>query len=98
MEHLTIYFKHGLRDIIPYHNYIKLAKEEIVRAGLGEYLGDDMAIDGGDAEAVFSCENSIELFEYLKTGLVALPFMRGAKITLTFGELETKAPEKVFYI
>ena len=57
-----------------------------------------MAIDGGDAEAVFSCENSIELFEYLKAGLVALPFMRGAKITLTFGELETKAPEKEFYI
>ncbi len=98
MEHLTIYFKHGIRDVIPYTDFIMEAKVKIAELGLGEYLGDDMAIDGGDAEATFSSANASELFDYLKSGLTALQFMQGAKITFTYGELESGAPEKEFYL
>ncbi len=85
-------------DIIPYTDFIMEVKAEILNKGLGEYLGDDMAIDGGDAEAVFACGSAKELFEYIKGGLADLSFMHGAKVTFTFGELESGAPEKEFYI
>ncbi|MBU2709157.1 hypothetical protein KCM76_24390 [Zooshikella marina] len=98
MEHLTIYFKHGIQDIVPYTDFIMKIKAELHSNGLGQYLGDDMAIDGVDAEVVFSCVSANELFEYIKVDLANLPFMQGAKITFTFGELESSTPVKEFYL
>ena len=96
MEHIVIYFKHGIRDIIPYSEFIERVRPNLLKNGLGEYLGDDMAIDGGDAEGVFSCTNAAALFEHLRTDLCQLSFMKGAKITFVFGSIDTDAPQKEF--
>ncbi len=98
MEHLVIYFRHSIRDIIPYSNFISETRLLLEQNGLGEYLGDDMAIDGGDAEGVFSCPNAKFLFDFLEKDLLALPFMKGAKITLIFGEIDSDSPKKEFYL
>ena len=96
MEHLVIYFKHGIRDITPYSEFIERVRSSLLENGLGEYLGDDMAIDGGDAEGIFSCTNAATLFNHLRTDLCQLPFMRGAKITFVFGSIDTGAPQEAF--
>lgn len=97
-EHLVIYFEHGIRDIIPYSEFIAGIRPTLKDRGLGEYLGDDMAIDGGDAEGVFSCSSARGLFHFLKEPLSKLNFMTGAKVTLIFGELESGAPTHEFHI
>ncbi|WP_061540341.1 hypothetical protein [Collimonas fungivorans] len=98
MEHLVIYFRHGMRDIIPYSEFISKYRISMVECGIGEYLGDDMAIDGGDAEGIFAGPSSKELFAFIKQDLCALSFMKGAKVTLVFGELEEDNPKEEFFI
>ncbi len=98
MEHLTIYFKHGIKDVIPYSDFIASIRLIIEEKNLGEYLEDDMAIDGGDAEVVFSCQNAESLFEFIKTDLTKLACMKGAKVTFVFGELDSNAPIQQFYL
>lgn len=98
MEHLVIYFRHGIRDIIPYSEFISKCRISMAESGIGEYLGDDMAIDGGDAEGVFAGSSSKELFAFIKQDLCALPFMKGAKVTFVFGELEQGNPSEGFFI
>jgi hypothetical protein len=98
MEHLVIYFHHSIRDIIPYSEFISNTRLRLELNGLGEYLGDDVAIDGGDAEGVFSCPNAKILFDFLEKDLFALPFMKDAKITFIFGEIDSDSPRKEFYI
>ena len=53
MEYLIIEFTHGIEDITPYCNFIKELEAKLSANKLGIYNGDDMAIDGGDAEAFF---------------------------------------------
>ena len=98
MEHLVIYFRHGIRDIIPYSEFISKYRNSMVECGIGEYLGDDMAIDGGDAEGVFAGPSSKELFAFIRQDLCALPFMKGAKVTLVFGELDENSHREEFFI
>jgi len=92
MEHLSIYFTHGIRDIIPFCEFVRKARSEIEQRGLGQFLGDDMAIDGGDAEAIFSCRDPMSLFDYLADDLSKLSFMDGATVKFIFGDPESNAP------
>lgn len=98
MEHLVIYFYHNIGDIVPYCDFVRKIRPELEINGLGQYLGDDMAIDGGDAEAIFSCISAKELFEFLKEDIAKLQFMRGAKVTFVFGELDAEAKEESIYL
>jgi hypothetical protein len=66
--------------------------------GVGEFVGDDMAIDGGDAEAVFRGADADLLYATISPVLKELPFMRNAKVTLIYGSLNAGAPEKTFEV
>ena len=96
MEHLSIYFKHEIEDISTYTEFVLKVKSKLERNLLGTYLGDDMAIDGGDAEALFASTSAKELFDFIRSDLNSLHFMQGAKITFTLGDLGANAPEETF--
>lgn len=96
MEHLRIYFGHDLQAIQPYCEFVERARRRLAENGLGEYLGDDMAIDGGDAEAVFACPGARALFAFLHKDLKALDFMAGATIELIHGALASDAGVEEF--
>jgi hypothetical protein len=89
MEHLVVDFKHDIEDIIPFSEFVKNIKLVLAQAKVGEYLNDDMAIDGGDAEAFFSCPDARILFKFLEPHLRRLSFMHQAKVTLVFGPLDS---------
>ena len=94
MLHLVIDFKHAIQDVIPFCKFVETIKPVLAQAGAGEYLGDDMAIDGGDAEAFFSCPDANVLFNILEPHLRGLSFMRQAKVTLVFGQLDSGADSR----
>lgn len=98
MEHLVINFKHGIRDIIPFTEFIIKYRGALAENETGEYLGDDMAIDGGDAEGVFAGPSCRKLFDFIKQDLCALPFIKGAKVTLVFGELDANSSTEEFFV
>ena len=97
MEHLVIDFRHEIRDIIPFCDFIANVRSALESNGLGQYLYDDMAIDGGDAEVFFSCHSASALFEFLKDDLSKLGFMAGAKVTFVYGALDSGAPADEFH-
>ncbi len=63
MQHVVLYFKHDIQDIIPYSNAVTQIRQLLADTGAGEYVEDDMAIDGGDAEAVLRGPNADTLYE-----------------------------------
>jgi len=79
MEHLSIYLKRDIRDIFPYSDFIAKVRPALEADGVGGYLGDDMAIDGGDAEGVFACRSARALFEFIRPQLSQLAFMSGRR-------------------
>jgi hypothetical protein len=91
IQHLVLYFEHDIRDIIPYSEFIQEIRPILEKADLGEYLWDDMAIDGGDAEATFSAPDATALYEFLLPRLSKLKFLRGAKVRLIFGPIDGDA-------
>lgn len=95
MQHVIVYFRHDIRDIIPFCNAVKRLRQLLAETGIGEYVEDDMAIDGGDAEAVFCGHDADLLYETISSVLQQLPFMKGAKVTLVHGPLKTGASERV---
>ena len=64
----------------------------------GEYVEDDMAIDGGDAEAVLRGPSADALFSDIVPVLKELSFMRGAKVTLIYGAFDSGAPAATFEV
>mgnify|MGYP001546098107 CR=1 FL=1 len=98
MEHIVVKFNHGIRDVIPYCDFVQEIKAKLQNKGIGEYIGDDMDIDGGDAESTFSCNSAEDLFEFIRHDLGQLPFMSGAKVCFYFGEIDSCTSKKEFYI
>lgn len=91
MQHLIVAFKHDLKDVILYCEFVEKLKPVLREQGVGGYLEDDMAIDGGDAEAIFECPDARTLLQLISPLLKNLPFMSDATITLVFGELDGAA-------
>lgn len=98
MQHLIFEFNHQIEDVIPFCEFIQSLTPKLQFHDIGCYLGDDMAIDGGDAEATFECRDAKMLFEFVAPLFKQLPFMRNAKATLVFGPLESGSEECTIYL
>ena len=96
MQHVVLYFRHDIRDIIPFCDAVKRLRQLLADTRTGEYVEDDMAIDGGDAEAVLCGADADSLYETISPVLKELPFMQGARVTLVYGSLNAGATEKSF--
>ncbi len=81
VQHVVLYFKHDIQDIIRYSNAVTKIRQLLADNGAGEYVEDDMAIDGGDAEAVLRGPNADTLYEVISPALKELPFLHGARVT-----------------
>jgi len=97
MQHLILYFRHDVRDLIPWCEFIETLRPELAQSGAGEFESDDMAIDGGDCEAIFRGPDVEALFEILRPQFQNLPFLRKptTKVELVFGELGSSAETTV---
>ena len=98
MQHVVIYFEHKIQDLIPWCEFVERLKPELADSGTGEFVGDDMAIDGGDCEAVFRGADANALCEFLRPHLLSLSFLNTTttSVELIYGELESSAETKTF--
>lgn len=93
MQHVIVYFNHKIQDLIPWCEFIERLRLELDCSGAGEFVGDDMAIDGGDCEAIFRGADANALYEYLRPHLLPLSFLNSTatRVALVYGELESSA-------
>ena len=98
MQHLVLYFRHETQDIIPYSTAVKRIRQLLAETGVGEYVEDDMSIDGGDPEAIMQGPSADTIFATISPVLKELKLLRSAKITLAYGPLSAGAKEKTFLV
>ncbi|MCF5111025.1 MULTISPECIES: hypothetical protein [Pseudomonas] len=98
MQHLILHFTHDIEDIIPWTRFIKELQPQLARSGVGRFDSDDMAIDGGDCEAVFLGLDAKELLDVLRPHFRILPFLQKPTTTvrLVFGELDSSSEHQIF--
>lgn len=75
MQHLIFEFNHQIEDVIPFCEFIQTLKPKTQVHDIGSYLGDDMSIDGGDAEATFECRDAKMLLSLSYLCLSSFLFM-----------------------
>ncbi len=93
MHHVVVHFEHKVQDLIPWCEFIERLKPQLSGCGIGDFVGDDMAIDGGDCEAVFRGVDANALYEFLQPHLLSLSFLKPSttRVELVYGELEWSA-------
>lgn len=91
MQHLILYFQHGIEDIIPWSAFIETMRPKLAHIEAGEFDSDDMAIDGGDCEAIFRGTDVKELFAVLLPHFRSLSFLLRptTRVELVFGEIDS---------
>ena len=58
MQHVVLNFKHDIRDVVPFSNAVERLRHLLAATETGEYVKDNMAIDGGDADVVLRGPNA----------------------------------------
>ena len=93
VQHLILYFKHGVEDVIPWCAFIEKLRPQLVHSGTGDFESDDMAIDGGDCKAIFRGTDAKRLFAVLCPHFKSLPLLQKSttKVELVFGEIESSS-------
>jgi|JI7StandDraft_1071085.scaffolds.fasta_scaffold56435_2 hypothetical protein len=99
VEHAVIVnFTYGSTNLQPMFDLEEKLDNAITKAKVGEYDGNEIAVDGSDGILYMYGPDADRLFEIIKPILESASFMRGAKVTLRYGPPEDGVPEKVVAI
>ena len=98
-EHaLIVKFNYGYKDLNKLFELEDKLKTVISNAGVGEYDGNEIAIDGKDGSLYMYGQNADNLYKVVKPILEATPFMKGAKVKLRYGPPKDGVREKIYVI
>ncbi|MEZ5774150.1 MAG: hypothetical protein R3D33_05445 [Hyphomicrobiaceae bacterium] len=87
-QSLVVYFTYGSRDLEALFALEEKLNEAIDAAGVGEFAGDEVSVDGTDAYLFFCGPDARGLFDVVGPILEQVPFMRGAEALLRYGDLD----------
>ena len=85
-EHAVIVsFTYGSTDLSSLFALEEQLEEVIVKTGVGEYDGNEVATDGGDGILYMYGPNADALFAAVRPTLEAMEFMKKAHVKLRYG-------------
>jgi hypothetical protein len=85
-EHAVIvHFKYGLRDLSALRDVENKVEQAVRAAQVGEYDGDEIAVDLSDGSLYMYGPNGDGLFAAVRPVLESASFMRGAVVTVRYG-------------
>ena len=98
-EHAVIVvFDYGSTNLQPMFDLEEKLERAISNAQVGEYDGNEIAIDGSDGSLYMYGPDADRLFAVIKPILQSTPFMHGAKVKLRYGPPEDDVPENIVTI
>jgi hypothetical protein len=94
-EHAVIVrFDYGLPDLAPLFDVENQLSAAIEDAGVGEFDGNEVAVDLSDGSLYMYGPDADVLFAAIRPILSASPFMKGAIATLRYGPPEDGVRER----
>jgi hypothetical protein len=84
-EAVIVHFDYGQKDWSPFFEFEKTLEEAIAHAGVGEYDGNELAVDGRDGSIYMYGPDADRLFAVVKSRLLAASFLRNVVVTLRYG-------------
>ena len=84
----------GSTDLEPLFALEQELESAIVAAGVGEYDGNEVAVDGSDGTLYMYGPNADALLAVVKPALESCPFMKGAVVRLRYGPPGEGVPER----
>jgi len=95
MEHaVIIHFKYGHSDLDPLFALEERLEAEIAANSVGEYDGNEIAVDGSEGTLYMYGPDADRLFQTVHPILESVPFMKGAIARLRYGPPEEGVREK----
>lgn len=98
-EHAVIvHFAYGSTDLQRLFELEQQLESAISAAGVGEYDGNEVAVDGSDGYLYMYGPDADKLFEAIRPILEKTTFMRGAEVRKRYGPPRDGVREDVFKI
>lgn len=95
-EHAVIVsFSYAADDMEPLFDVEQQLEAAIADAGVGEFDGNDMAVDLSDGSLYMYGPDAQALFEVVRPVLARAAFLRNVRVTLRFGPPEDGVAERV---
>ena len=95
-EHaLVVHFAYGSKDLTKLFALEEELEKAILAAGVGEFDGNEVNVDGSDGYLYMYGPSADSLFAAIKPILEKTPFMRGAKAKLRYGPPQAGSHEKI---
>ena len=99
VEHaVVVHFAYGSKDLSRLFVLEKKLESAITKAGVGEYDGNEVVIDGSDGYLYMYGPDADLLFRVVEPILKATPFMAGAKAKRRYGPPEAGVKESIVEI
>lgn len=96
VEHAVIvHFVYGSKDLSSLFKLEEKLKSAITKAGVGEYDGNEVAVDGSDGYLYMYGPDADRLFVVVEPILKSTPFMAGAKAKKRYGPPEDGVKESI---
>jgi hypothetical protein len=95
---VIVEFQYGSTDLEPLFELEDKLAAAIEGKGVGEYDGNEIAVDGSDGSLYMYGPDAAHLAEIVRPVLEGCPFMKGARIRIRRGAAGTDAPEDVIQL
>ena len=82
---VVVHFQYGSTDLSRLFELEKKLETAIGAGKVGEYDGNEMAVDGSDGFLYMYGPDADRLFDVVQPVLESATFMRGAKVTVRYG-------------
>ena len=99
IEHaVVVHFAYGSKDLTKLFALDEELEKAILAAGVGEFDGNEVNVDGSDGYLYMYGPSADRLFAAIKPILEKASFMRGAEAKLRFGPPQAGSQEKTIVI
>lgn len=85
---VLVYFEYGSTDLSKLFAVEEALERVIADAEVGEFDGNEIAMDGSDGTLFMYGPDADALFAAIRSTLEEVPFMKGARVVLRYGPPE----------
>jgi hypothetical protein len=84
-EAVIVHFDYGKKDWSTFFQFEKELENAISAAAVGEYDGNELAVDGSDGSMYIYGPDADKLFAFVRPRLLAATFLKNVIVTLRYG-------------